>query len=361
MREEIIRSARLILGDCREVLPTLPDASFAACVTDPPYELGFMGKGWDRTGIANDTDMWREVFRVLKPGAHLAAFGGTRTFHRMACAIEDAGFEIRDTLMWLYGSGFPKSLDVSKAIDKAAGAKRKVIGKHPNPASNAVLNWGNEGADNWRENYDRDRCVITAPATPEAARWAGWGTALKPAWEIHKEPHAAGRWPANVLHDGSPEVEAAFAAFGERGSFVTSRSTQKQHSPTSYGLSGGVGERVGFGDTGTASRFFFTAKADASDRAGSKHPTVKPTALMRWLIQLITPKGGMVLDPFAGSGSTGLAADQLGFSATLIEQDAEYFADMQRKIAADAPLFSRHDLITPYDRDMRDLFAEPRE
>lgn len=164
-------------GDCLDVLPALPDASVDSVVTDPPYELGFMGKGWDATGIAYNVTVWRECLRVLKPGGHLLAFGGTRTWHRLAVAIEDAGFEVRDSIAWLYGSGFPKSLDVSKAIDKAAGAEREVVGLHAAPARTLGNGRTMDGG------AAQDAVNLTAPATPDAVRWSGWGTALKPSHE----------------------------------------------------------------------------------------------------------------------------------------------------------------------------------
>ncbi|WP_295792041.1 DNA methyltransferase [uncultured Microbacterium sp.] len=196
-----------------EILPTFADASFDSIVTDPPYELGFMGKGWDSSGIAYDGDVWRECLRVLKPGGHLLAFGGSRTWHRMAVAIEDAGFEMRDSIAWLYGSGFPKSLDVSKAIDKAAGAEREVIGKR-----NRILN--REPSEKWVKSNEESRIDrgesgltagsgvwsdVTRPATAEAREWEGWGTALKPAFEpivVARKP-LRGTVVANVLAYGT--------------------------------------------------------------------------------------------------------------------------------------------------------------
>ena len=392
-------------GDCRAVLATLPADSIDACVTDPPYELAFMGRQWDATGVAFQVETWREVLRVLKPGAHLVAFGGPRTQHRMVCAIEDAGFEIRDCLMWLYSCGFPKSHDVSKGIDKAAGAERAVIGHDAakaakQTASCAAVPYGGNG----------NTGDITAPATPEAAQWSGWGTALKPAWEpivlarkpligtvaqnvlahgcgglnidasrvattqaerdfmvatSHPNgtkagnaggvvqfgdrpggftPSLAGRWPANVLHDGSDEVEAAFAAFGERTSGAWDGHRNKPKHNNVYGTYGDAADAPTTGSTGSASRFFYSAKAGKADRAGSKHPTVKPLALMRWLCRLICPPGGRVLDPFAGSGTTGEAAMLEGFGALLIEQAAEHSGDIEHRIGrwhgADLPLFA---------------------
>jgi DNA modification methylase len=377
-------------GDSREVLKALPDASVDSCVSDPPYALtsmsrprpdiigkdnayarrqakmtGFMGKEWDTGQTAFDPDFWREVYRVLKPGAHLVAMSGTRTYHRLASAVEDAGFEIRDQLAWAYGSGFPKSHNAAVGIAKTL-----------NP--------------DWETG---------APMPEEAARWQGWGTAIKPAWEpivLARKPligtvaqnvmeHGTGalnidgcrvgteggapapknggaskgilgnglnggwgkpvpglgRWPANVLHDGSEEVLDAFAMYGE------SKSTGGGlHNGDKFG--GGYappGEKtIGFGDTGTAARFFFSAKADADDRIGSKHPTVKPVQLMRWLVRLVTPKGGVVLDPFAGTGTTGVAAIREGMNAILIEREAEYVADIRRRLdmlsGLDTPLLA---------------------
>ena len=398
-------SATVLHGDCRDLMRSLPEAHFDACVTDPPYELGFMGKEWDRRGVAFDPATWAAVLRALKPGAHLLAFGGTRTWHRIACAIEDAGFEVRDTVMWMYGTGFPKSLDVSKGIDKAAGAERQVIGvkrntydgvnrnpaRHGNPADQSNIG-------KWGLTQTPHGMPETAPATPEAARWQGWGTALKPAWEpiiVARKPlvgtvaenvlthgtgalnidgcrieggerpwlvarrngesddarnaygkglagsmavadTTAGRWPANVIHDGSDEVLAAFAAYGERpGQQGRARTDGAAQGNAVLGSLRHVTKNPEpRGDIGTAARFFYSAKASKADRADSKHPTVKPIALMRYLCRLVTPPGGLVLDPFAGSGTTGEAALREGFVPTLIEAEAEYIADIQRRLSA---------------------------
>lgn len=410
-------TVRILTGDCRDVLRTLPDASVDSIVTDPPYELGFMGKGWDRTGIANDPAMWAECLRVLKPGGHLLAFSGTRTYHRMVCAIEDAGFEIRDQIGWAYGSGFPKSLDVSKAIDKAAGAERERVA--PRSIIGHQRNIGN------RRPYMDDpnhTTVSDVPATAAAAAWQGWGTALKPAWEpicvarkplvgtvaanvlahgtgalnidgcrvptdddlnggaysaerkpsesewvkhggtIHNSTgrdyvQPVGRWPANLIHDGSDEVLAAFPnAPGQQAD--ESRTAPSSKTSNVYGRMNRVGEpsadsdnegAVGFKmkpgarrlDSGSAARFFYCAKADKDDRGeGNTHPTVKPAALMQYLCRLVTPPGGTVLDPFAGSGSTLLAADREGFHAIGIELNPEYADMARRRIHGDAPLFA---------------------
>jgi len=194
------RGVSMYLGDCLEIMRGLADNSVDAVICDPPYELGFMGRKWDRSGIAYNVEMWREVLRVAKPGTYLLAFGGTRTYHRMACAIEDAGWEIRDCLMWLYGSGFPKSLDISKAIDKAAGAEREVVGKAPHGACNKQ--GGTIYSDDnyeWTRHYD-----ITIPTSPAAKLWQGWGTALKPAYEpiiLARKP-LDGNVASNVLKHG---------------------------------------------------------------------------------------------------------------------------------------------------------------
>jgi site-specific DNA-methyltransferase (adenine-specific) len=407
----------LHIGDCRDVLAQLEGNSLDACVTDPPYHLtsivkrfgatseaddtitsdrvrrradgyarlvagGFMGKIWDGGDIAFDPETWRAVFRVLKPGAHLLAMGGTRTYHRLACAIEDAGFEIRDCIQWLYGSGFPKSHDVSKGIDRAAGVEREIIGDHPSPASKLI--WGNPGVDNWRDNYNPSQAKITAPTTAAACQWEGWGTALKPACEmivLARKPLSEGtvaanvlrwgtgainvdgcrvgvrerpkvtdpkhnghehncygapsgggkllpdaRWPANVIHDGSEEVVAAFpeTTSGESGGTVK------------VGLRGNVfigNTSTREGDTGSAARFFYQAKADQDDRIGSRHPTIKPLDLMQYLVRLITPPKGTCLDPFAGTGTLGEAAWREGMSVVLIEREDEYCADIRRRMA----------------------------
>ncbi len=639
---------RVIEGDCRAVLAEMPADSIDSIVTDPPYHLtsmvrrlsrtnpaeveknftktvagqatnpyaamarGFMGKAWDGGDVAFHPDTWRAVYRVLKPGAHLLAFSGTRTSHRMVCAIEDAGFEIRDTLCWIYGSGFPKSADISKHIDRAAGAERDVVGKSARHNSRA---FGEHVGDADYGRFAGGVPDITAPATPEAAQWSGWGTALKPSYEIvtcaqkpydlgqlcgilaqrlvsaicqlpsyvraadassqlsqsvfvegfgsaqwsavaacntpadlyalmdtwpsesalpsslsialswldtlgviwterstftietasslttdlrtlnsypslitpeniipaaisqhgigsnaciaarifsavalrleithalsvlepatsqvrpshepivlarkplrertvaanvlrhgtgainidasrvphvtvndgnladnphlrshinggngghiisHEDerrvvtPHQMGRYPANLVHDGSDEVEAAFAAFGTSTSpDVGTRPAHRRHDPTNWQRkSGDAGTESfnGFGDTGSASRFFYSAKATAADRADSRHPTVKPIALLQWLVRLITPPGGTVLDPFAGSGTTAEACMLEGFDAILIEQSAEHVADIRHRMArwsgGDMPLFAPVPA-PPEDARIEDLFREP--
>jgi site-specific DNA-methyltransferase (adenine-specific) len=383
--------SELLLGDCLEVLRTMPDASVDAVVTDPPYGLAFMGKRWDYD--VPSVEVWAECLRVLKPGGHLLAFAGTRTQHRMACRIEDAGFEIRDMIAWVYGSGFPKSLDVSKAIDKAAGAEREVVGPSQRHVSGKPeqRTEGLSGTSTFAEVVGMG-AFITAPATDAARQWAGWGTALKPALEpitVARKPLSgtvaatvlehgtgalnvdgcrvaasdgysenavtqgvstartsydprqerstfnpspAGRWPANLIHDGSDEVVGLFpAARSSCGGGVG----RKAHDTCVY--SGGWGlhdSSAGqYHDTGSAARFFYTAKASRDDRSnGNTHPTVKPTDLMRYLCRLVTPPGGIVLDPFMGSGSTGKAAMLEGFEFIGIEREASYHAIAEQRI-----------------------------
>jgi hypothetical protein len=435
-----------------EVLPLLEmlGVQVDAVVTDPPYHLtsivkrfgadnaaavkpgktgayarasaGFMGKKWDGGDIAFRPETWRLVYDVMKPGAHLVAFGGTRTFARMSVAIEDAGFEIRDSIWdfidsdalvstfmesldvgqseafarcieqsgfggllgWVFGSGFPKSHDVSKGIDRAAGVEREVVGANPNSRPNmvrvdaAVLS-------------PRVDAPLTAPATDAARQWSGWGTALKPAvepivlarkpligtvaanvqaygtgalnigacrvpadagrpWRVADRNEASdagrnaygrglagsravddttiGRWPANVITDGSDEVLAAFPQTGA-GAFPAKRGPGGIGNDGHKGQSGLLAAHT---DAGSAARFFYCAKATKADRIGSKHPTVKPIALIRYLCRLVTPPGGTILDPFAGSGTLAAAAHAEGFNAILVEREAEYIADIQRRI-----------------------------
>ena len=378
-------------GDNRDILASLPDASVDACVTDPPYELGFMGKGWDGSGIAYDAALWSEVLRVLKPGGHLLAFGGTRTWHRLACAIEDASFEVRDSLAWMYGSGFPKSLDISKAIDKGEGHWRGKAGEI------ASENGAMSGA-----NYERT--PKGDPITDAAKQWQGWGTALKPAFEpvvVARKPligtvaanvqahgtgalnidasrigmsdddreningrtwvgrnqyrdgeevfgdyatdgtdqpmgaHRSGRWPANVILDESQADEL------DRQSGVTSsrqapRGTGEGETAT-YGSWGMADDDTrGHDDRGGASRFFYTAKASTVERPrvdDLAHPTVKPLDLIRYLVRLVTPPGGTVLEPFAGSGTTAEACIVEGFKCIAIELTEEYLPLIVQRIS----------------------------
>lgn len=445
-------------GDCRDVIRALEDASVDAVITDPPYELGFMGKAWDRAGVAYDVELWRECLRVLKPGGHLLAFGGTRTAHRLAVAVEDAGFELRDSIQWLYGSGFPKSLDVGKAIDRQLGATREVISEG-DPQKRMIPGADQNRTGSWIKDNGREYVpTVTEPATEQGAQWDGWGSALKPAHEpivVARKPFrgtlisnvlehgtgalnidatrvawgeggdqsagrkaagysdqakralgtavaaesatgftgevigtdsSAGRWPANVVlthspdcvHTGQVSVRTDMhypAARGRGGISVPGHAGQDglaERAPGSEVIdaydcapdcpvaelnaqSGAVGAAAPVrgtepssptagvygdrarvpgafhGDSGGAARFFpvfrYEAKAATGERptsGGVVHPTVKPLALMRWLIRLVVPRGATVLDCFAGSGTTGEACIVEGMKAVLIEREATY-------------------------------------
>jgi len=383
-------TVRILVGDCRDVLRTLPDASVDSVVTDPPYELGFMGKAWDSTGIAYDADVWRECLRVLKPGGHLLAFGGSRTYHRLACAIEDAGFEVRDQIMWIYASGFPKSKNLDgdwkgfgtalkPAHEPIVVARKPLIGT---VAAN-VMQHGT-GALNI------DGCRIGDSGARNNGRAAGTNGIYGHIGSTQPVDYGIGRWPANVIHDGSEEVLAAFpiapGQIAEASTSADSRKTQNVYGAMRRGRGNepsadsdnecSVGFKMKPGarrlDAGSAARFFYCAKASRKDRnegceglepklAGcmnmrndahvqangltcapkqNTHPTVKPTKLMRYLCRLVTPPAGTVLDPFAGSGSTGRAASIEGFDAILIELNAEYAAIARRRVCGDSPLFS---------------------
>jgi site-specific DNA-methyltransferase (adenine-specific) len=326
-------------------------------VTDPPYGLSFMGKKWDYD--VPSVEVWAECLRVLKPGGHLLAFAGTRTQHRMAVRIEDAGFEIRDMIAWIYGSGFPKSLDVSKAIDKAAGAKREVVGSRTKAGIG-----GNQtfAQDAWTQaNRGLIELAITAPATPEAQQWAGWGTALKPALEpitMARKP-LTGTVAANVLEHGTGALNVdgcRVAADGENFDHLKGRPLMKiNNRRTDEESLNGAAQQAALAKLkdlgrwpanlihdgsdepcellGDAARFFYCAKASKADRGeGNLHPTVKPTELMRYLCRLVTPAGGVVLDPFMGSGSTGKAATLEGFLFIGIEREAEYLEIARQRI-----------------------------
>jgi DNA modification methylase len=335
--------ARIIVGDCRESMAALPEASVDAVVCDPPYEIGFMGKSWDASGIAYDLEVWRQAIRVLKPGGHLHAFSGSRTYHRMTCAIEDAGFEVRDQIMWVYGSGFPKSHDVSKAIDKAAGAEREVVGFDAVAAKRAAAVGTSAYGD-----YKGQTGDITAAATAAARRWSGWGTALKPAHEpicLARKP-LVGTVAANVLRHGTGAINVdgcrvpaeKATGWGGGGSALYDGGLSREGGearlqdvgrwPANFIHDGSDEATEGLRD---AARFFYTAKASSEDRdemlgdvPRNMHPTVKPTDLMRYLVRMVTPPGGTVLDPFTGSGSTGRAAMLEGMRFIGCELSPEY-------------------------------------
>ena len=320
--------SQILHGDCRDVLKDFPENYFDSCCTDPPYELGFMGKGWDSRGIAYNVELWLEVFRVLKPGAHLVAFGGTRTYHRMTCAIEDAGFEIRDSLHWIYSTGFPKSLNVSKAIDKAAGAEREIVSR-PRTAVGVFAHSGT-GTPQDISKY-ADAYAITKPATPEADYWDGWGTALSPS----HEPIVLARKPfprsvaSNVLKHGTGAVNIEATRVGDAGRW--SPNVLYSHSQDCNGECAPdcpVAELER--QKHEASRFYpcfrYQGKAPQRERpqGEAEHVTVKPLELIRWLVRLVTPLEGLVLDHFAGTGTTGEACSKEGMSYVLIEKEADY-------------------------------------
>lgn len=357
-------------GDSREVLKSLADASIDSCVTDPPYGFLFMGAYWDRAHDqpAFDPEFWAEVLRVLKPGAHLLAFSGTRTYHRMVCAIEGAGFEIRDQIGWAYGSGFPKSHSLTGKVDgyEGFGTALKpawepiVVARKPfkgTIAANVMQHGtGAINVDGCRVAYESDSDKAAALSGDAFKRKdtsdKGWSRPWMEDSEkvaamnaASKERAQAGRWPANLVHDGSPEVLACFPDT-QSGTGAIKRDSAAGTQGNTYGKESRPAGTVMscIGDAGSSARFFYTAKADASDRLGSKHPTVKPVDLMRWLCRLVTPPGGLVLDPFAGSGTTGMACMAEGFDAVLIEREAQFVEDIKRRIAhvsgEDAPLFA---------------------
>ncbi len=373
--------------DCIEGMKLIEDNSIDSIVTDPPYELGFMGKSWDSSGIAYNIEMWKEAYRILKPGGHLLAFGGTRTYHRMACAIEDAGFEIRDQIQWIYGSGFPKSLNIGKAIDKLQGNEREVVYNNPYADGHIRKATGNisDADDNVKflSEYKLENGL--RKDTKGNSKWEGWGTALKPANEpicVARKPLSEksvaenvlkwgtgginidacriglGRFPANVILD-----EEAGKILDEQapqvGAFAPVKSGQKGFGGIIYGKyknSGDDGKTFYENKLSGASRFFYCAKASKSERnqglddteetincdrnpdcysadvpfnrsanpKKNNHPTVKPIKLMEYLVKLVTPKKGIVLDPFMGSGTTGMAAKSQGFNYIGFDMTEEY-------------------------------------
>lgn len=435
----------IVTGDMREALAGMAPESVHAIVTDPPYGLEFMGKQWDQ--CVPGADYWRACLRVAKPGAYLLAFGGTRTAHRLACAIEDAGWELRDCVCWLYGSGFPKSHDVSKAIDRELGAVREVVGTRY--TATGQLGEGN----NFLTANSRSPYVdVTAPATQAAQPWEGFGTALKPAVELiylarkpfkgtvaqcvleHGcgglnidgcriegqakpfgngtkrtsgimgeseprgpwEPTALGRWPANLALD----ERAAEMLDAQTGELTSGALSPANSCKATTGWAGGSqANRVKSSfqpSSGGASRFFYTGKASRSEReAGLErftpaivndgrdtpidnpyqrgdtlrkctHPTVKPISLMRWLVRLVTPPGGTVLDPFAGSGSTGVASVLEGARFIGVELSPEYAELATARIAHasdedDGPqlaLFDRQEITRPVRPAQTSLFDD---
>ena len=422
----------LLNGDCIEQMQKLIDegVQVESVVTDPPYELGFMGKSWDASGIAFDKKTWELAFQLLKPGGHLLAFSASRNYHRMAVAVEDAGFEIRDQIMWIYGSGFPKSLDIGKGVDKKQGNDREVVGTiERGSVEDAIAKGVGYTADPANQNNKAIFGYGTETVTKGNTEWEGWGTALKPAHEpivmarkpvaektvadnVLKHgtgginidgcridldgdykskangrpsltglgdnydsekaniPDTIGRFPANVIHDGSDVVQDIFPKTAKSSGGGGSKTV----SPSDNVYQGGWGHKeydktIGFGDEGSASRYFYCPKVSKSERnqglvefddkqyshdgrkksienpyqrnksiSKNNHPTVKPQELMKYLCRLVTPKGGTVLDPFMGSGSTGMAAKDEGFDFIGIEKEKEYFEISEQRIKTTAPL-----------------------
>ena len=407
----------LLNGDCIEQMQKLIDegVQVESVVTDPPYELGFMGKSWDASGIAFDKKTWELAFQLLKPGGYLLAFSASRNYHRMAVAVEDAGFEIRDQIMWIYGSGFPKSLNIGMGVDKKQGNERVTVGER----TRNVKPFDDDNG--WNSNNTTGNHIYTKGNT----EWEGWGTALKPAHEpivmarkplegtvvdnvlehgvgginidgcrVGKEileeqiagrsnkigtferkdmitPKREGRYPANVIHDGSDVVQDIFP------NTKSSNVSRERKAGTEFGQSSGwnkhnnvdSGLMPAYGDEGSASRYFYCPKTAKSERnqglvefddkqyshdgrkksienpyqrnksiSKNSHPTVKPVELMKYLCRLVTPKGGTVLDPFMGSGSTGMAAKDEGFDFIGIEREKEYFEISEQRIKTTAPL-----------------------
>ena len=423
----------LLNGDCIEQMQKLIDegVQVESVVTDPPYELGFMGKSWDASGIAFDKKTWELAFQLLKPGGYLLAFSASRNYHRMAVAVEDAGFEIRDQIMWIYGSGFPKSLNIGKGVDKKQGNDREVVGTiERGSVEDAIAKGVGYTADPANQNNKAIFGYGTETVTKGNSEWEGWGTALKPAhepivmarkplegtvvdnvlehgvgginidgcridadsnaksrvrkagsefgqnsgWNDHQNVDTVydpskGRFPANVMHDGSDVVVKGFPN-------AKGWSSQKHNTFNPYGgnaLQSSETERDGFhkgyDDNGSAARFFYCPKTAKSERnqglfefddkqyshdgrkksienpyqrnksiSKNSHPTVKPVELMKYLCRLVTPKGGTVLDPFMGSGSTGMAAKDEGFDFIGIEREKEYFEISEQRIKTTAPL-----------------------
>jgi site-specific DNA-methyltransferase (adenine-specific) len=384
---------KILKGNSLDLLPTLADNSIDAIVTDPPYELGFMGKTWDNSGIAYSLELWQQCLRVLKPGGHLLAFSGSRTYHRMVVAIEDAGFEIRDMISWISNKTFPKSLNIGKAIDRLAGAERKILGIDK-VRGNSPSMMGRTDPSN--PEYDGSTVgvgttYLTEPATDEAKKWDGWGTGLKPTvepivmarkplegtvannvltygtgglninasrigteqrtyagatklmeqrpWSDEQETKpdftVQGRWPANLILDEYAaellDEQSGQLKGGTWNNTDGARHFDNNGKPTNYETKGKDNS------IGGASRFFYVAKASKRDRNegledANAHPTVKPTELMRYLVKLITPPGGIVLDPFTGSGSTGKAAILEGFDFIGIELTEDYWPIIEGRL-----------------------------
>ena len=382
--------------DCLKKLDELDEDSIDCIVTDPPYEINFMGKGWDSAGVSFNKTTWKKCLKVLKPGGYLLAFGGSRTYHRIACAVEDAGFELRDTIMWIYGSGMPKALNIGLAVDKKLGKESKVIGTGKSGDSKTHLRTLHSETKDGKSVFGGEYQI--KEATNE---WNGWRSALKPAFEpiivarkplngslvdnvmkygvgglnidecrvetgdiIAKnvafkeekqsngwgtkkcitEPSTQGRFPANVIltygKDDSEEVCGGFPVTKgggktkEKGDFGYCFGGKRDSKPMADG----------YDDSGSAARYFYSAKASSKDRnegleEPNTHTTVKPTSLMQYLVRLVAPKGATILDPFMGSGSTGKAVAYenkergADYKFVGIEKETEYCEIAKKRIA----------------------------
>ena len=437
--EIIVEGSTIYNGDCLEVMETMNKCSVDSVVTDPPYHLtsivkrfgkedsapaqfgtdgafaraskGFMGKEWDGGDIAFQANTWRKCYELLKPGGHLIAFSGSRTYHRMACAIEDAGFEIRDQCIWLYGSGFPKSHNIGKQIDKIQGNEREVVGTiQRGSVKDAIEKGVGYTADPANKNNKAIFGYGTETVTKGNSEWEGWGTALKPAHEpmvLARKPLSeksvadnvmkhgtgainidgcrvegqselsdidttGGRWPSNIMHDGSEQVQEIFPT-------TTSTEVSRQRTHKGIWSAGELAETEqlmpAYGDHGNASRYFYCAKTSKDERnfglhgrksgqyssdgrakeienayqrnksvSANTHPTVKPVELMRYLVRLVTPKGGLVLDPFMGSGSTGMGAREEDFRFVGIEKEEEYYEIAKARIKNVKPQLKLFDI-----------------
>lgn len=411
------------VGNNIDILKTFPDNSIDSIVTDPPYGLGkepnatdllkdwiehgyheikgkgFMGKEWD--AFVPQPIFWKECFRVLKHGGHVLSFAGTRTYDWMVLGLRLAGFEIRDQLAWIYGSGFPKSLDISKAIDKKFGAEREVVGSYRGVTQNKDSVGGGFNASDTADEFGRTTVNITAPATDQAKEWQGWGTALKPALEpivMARKPldgtvadnvlkhgvgginidgcrvetdeqwhgrdlpnakdgvtwggklnssssHPKGRFPANVIHDGSDEVVALFPSDGEDSAarfFYTAKASQSERN---WGLDGFESDVTTDGRNKPIDNAFNRVETQRKNI----HPTVKPIDLMRYLVRLVTPKNGVCLDPFLGSGTTAVAAKAEKFDYIGIELQPEYAEIAKARIKAEMVQYDIFDVLEDYD------------
>jgi site-specific DNA-methyltransferase (adenine-specific) len=381
-------TVRVEHADMLEAIPRLvgEGVQVDAIVTDPPYHLtatlarfgkidinaddatstrlrqkldgaarlahGFMNQQWDGGDIAFRPETWATVASIMRPGAFLVAFGGTRTHHRVWCAIEDAGFVIQDTIMWMFATGFPKRRDALKPAHEPIVLAYKPDGKRMMQIDECRIATGDDMGDPHRFAKSKEH--------PGWSRLSHTAETIAARGDRAFEAAATlGRWPANICHDGSDEVMAAFP--DSAGQLFTRPKLPKVNNGI-YGNFGKQEEFVPRGDTGSAARFFFSAKAGAQDRYGSRHPTVKPVDLIAWLVALVTPPGGTFLDPFAGSGTAGVAALKTGRNAILIEREAAYITDIRERMAHYSGE-GRHSLASKarraQDKPLGGLFAEP--